>query len=172
MRSARRRPARASWLPRYGCALRAGKAASPHARGRSAPATPTECGFPARPSRARTRCGRWKDASSGGGAFGRVLDAIELGVDAVARDELGVAAALDDAAPLEHDDAVGALDGREAVRDNDGGAPAHQGVERRLHLALGLGVERGGGLVEDQHRGVLEEGACDRQALALPAGET
>jgi hypothetical protein len=52
-----------------------------------------------------------------------------------------------------------------------GGSPAHQGLERGLHLAFGLRVERGGGLVEDQDRRVLEQRPGDRQALALAAGK-
>src|SRR6266581_4769798 len=99
------------------------------------------------------------------------LHPIELCVDALLRQQLGVPADLDDAAALEHHDAVGALDCREPVRDHDGGAAAHQGFERRLHLALGLRIERRGGLVEDQQRRVLQQGARDRQALALAARE-
>ena len=38
-------------------------------------------------------------------------------------------------------------------------------------LALGRGVDRGGGVVEDQHARVGEQRARDRQALALPARE-
>src|SRR5437879_13661648 len=55
------------------------------------------------------------------------LQFVEPGVDAALREQLGVAADLGDAAALEHHDAVGALDGGEPVRDDDGGAPAHQG---------------------------------------------
>src|SRR5271169_128810 len=40
-------------------------------------------------------------------------------------------------------------------------------LDRELHLA----VQRRGGLVEDQDRGVLEYHTCDRDALALPTGE-
>src|SRR5215218_6134980 len=38
-------------------------------------------------------------------------------------------------------------------------------------IALGLGVHRAGGLVEDQDRRVLDDGAGDRQPLALATGE-
>ena len=76
---------------------------------------------------------------------------------------------LDQAALVEHQHLVGVLDGRQAVRDHQRGAVGHQVIERVLHQALGLGVERGGGLVEDQDRRVLEHRARDRQALALAA---
>ena len=49
--------------------------------------------------------------------------------------------------------------------------PAHQRLERRLHLTLGLRIERRGRLVEHQHRRILEQRARDRQPLALAAGE-
>jgi hypothetical protein len=38
--------------------------------------------------------------------------------------------------------------------------------------ALAVGVEGAGGLVEDQDRGIAEEGTGDRDALFLAAGET
>ena len=40
-----------------------------------------------------------------------------------------------------------------------------------LDVALGFGVERRGGFVEDENRGVFQDGAGDRQTLSLPAGE-
>src|SRR5438105_9282799 len=109
---------------------------------------------------------------SRGRALGGVLDAVEARVEALAREELGVRAELREPAALEHRDAVGALDGGEPVCNHDGGAPAHQRVEGRLHLALGFRVERRGGLVEDEHRRVLEQRARDGEALALAAGKT
>ncbi len=49
--------------------------------------------------------------------------------------------------------------------------PTHQLLDRLLHEALGLRVEGRGGLVENQHWRILEDGAGDRQPLALAAGE-
>jgi hypothetical protein len=57
------------------------------------------------------------------------------------------------------------------VGDQDDGAPGHQTLQRRLDLGLALGVERAGGLVEQQDRGVLQEGAGDGDPLPLTAGE-
>ena len=72
---------------------------------------------------------------------------------------------------LQHVDAVGVLDGGKPVGDDEGGAVFHQAVERVLDLALGLGIHRGGGLVQQQDRRVLEQRAGDGQPLFLAAGE-
>ena len=73
-------------------------------------------------------------------------------VDAAARKQLAVVAALDDAAGFEHQDLVGVDDRRQPVRDDQRGAVGRDLGEARLDLALGLGVERRGRLVEDQDR--------------------
>ncbi len=82
-----------------------------------------------------------------------------------------VAALLGHAAAFHHDDAIGMLNGGEAVRDDEGGAALHQSLQGVLHQALGLRVEGGRGFVEQQNRRVLVKRACDRQTLALPAGQ-
>ena len=49
--------------------------------------------------------------------------------------------------------------------------PGHQPVERLLDHRLVLGVDRGQRLVEDQDRRIAQQGAGDREALALAAGQ-
>ena len=79
------------------------------------------------------------------------LHLVEPRVGAVRpREQLVVAADLDDAAALEHDDRIGAADRREPVRDDERGAVQHQRRQRVLHQALRFGVERRGRLVEDR----------------------
>jgi hypothetical protein len=78
-----------------------------------------------------------------------------------------VGATLDDAAVVDDADEVGAADGREAVRDDDGGAVGEGGIERRLDRGLVLDVEAAGGLVEDDDRRVLQQQASDGEALLL-----
>ena len=85
--------------------------------------------------------------------------------------QLRVRALLDHAALVQHQHLVGVFDGRQPVRDDQRRAVGHQVVERVLHQAFGFGVERGGGLVEDQDRRVLQHRARDREALALAAGQ-
>ena len=68
-----------------------------------------------------------------------------------------------------HDqDAVGLADGGKAVRHHKAGVALHHLDKRLLNLHLGAGVDRGGCLVEDQHRGLGEHGAGDAQQLLLP----
>ena len=78
-------------------------------------------------------------------------------------------ALFDDLAAVDDQDAVGADDGGEPMRDHQRRAALHQFGERRLHQRLVAGVERRGRLVEQQHRRVLEDRAGDGEALALAA---
>ena len=76
-------------------------------------------------------------------------------------------ALLDDLARLHHQDGVGVADRREAVGDHEAGAVRAQRRHRLLDEHLGAGVDRAGGLVEDQDRRVGEEGAGDGEQLLL-----
>ena len=78
---------------------------------------------------------------------------------------------LDDLPVLEHEDLVGAADGREPVRDHERRASRPQRPERLPDLAFALGVETRRRLVEDQHLRVGEDRTRDRHALPLPARE-
>merc|ERR1740133_462505 len=103
---------------------------------------------------------------------GQQLVAHEGGVERVGvGGQLLVRAALDGGALVQYDDLVGAHDGREAVCDDDGGLALHEQVERGLYDGLVGGVEGGGGLVEEEHRRVLEDGARDGDTLLLPAAD-
>ena len=57
------------------------------------------------------------------------------------------------------------------MRDHDGGAPLADHSQRTLDGRLGLVVHGAGGLVQDKHLGVFENGACQGQTLALAARE-
>ena len=74
---------------------------------------------------------------------------------------------------LQHHDTVGFLNCRQAVGNNKGRALAtvflHGRIQRRLHHALTLGVERTGRFIQQQQRGVLQNGPGNGDALALPA---
>ena len=107
-------------------------------------------------------------------ALGRPVGELQRGqpgVEAALADELIVPALGDDAALLHDDDAVGAQHRGEAMGDHQGGAAGGKVLERLLHRALGFRVERRGRLVEQQDRRVAQDGAGDREPLALAAGE-
>ncbi len=90
-------------------------------------------------------------------------------VGAVAADQLGVPSGFDDPAVIQHQDAVGADDARQPMRQDQRGAAGREAVDRLLDHRLVLGVDRRQRLVEDQDRRVAEQGAGDRQTLALAA---
>ena len=86
---------------------------------------------------------------------------------AASREQLVVRAVLDDAAVVDHDDAVGEPGGLQPVRDEDRRAALRGDAHRGLHLGLGLEVEVRRRFVEQQDRGVDEMGARERDELAL-----
>src|SRR4051812_35686589 len=88
-------------------------------------------------------------------------------VQALAREELAMRALLDDAAVLEHDDAVGAAHGGEAMRNHEAGAAVQRAPERRLDVALGEAVHIRRGLVEHEDLSVADDGTGEGQQLAL-----
>jgi hypothetical protein len=81
--------------------------------------------------------------------------------------QLVVPALLDDPTAVEHEDAVGSAHAREAVRDEHHGVPLGQPADLLEDLVLAARVERGGRLVEDQHRCVTEVGPGQRHPLPL-----
>ena len=68
---------------------------------------------------------------------------------------------------VEHDDAVGVAHRRQPVGDDHRGATPQRMFERFLHMRFVLVVEVAGGLVENHHRGVLQEQTGNGQPLLL-----
>src|SRR5690242_20057683 len=97
------------------------------------------------------------------------LQTIEGGITAAPAQQVLMPAGLDDAAVLDHENAVRIHHGVQAVCDGDGRAAATEMLDRTLYLALGYGIEGSGGFVKKDHRGVLEERARNRDPLALAA---
>ena len=100
-----------------------------------------------------------------------VLGGVEVGIDAALCQQLGVTAALGDDTVGDGDDAVGVADGTQAVGDDQGGAAHGQIVEGPLDLGLRHGVQGGGGFVQDQDGGILQEDSGDGYTLLLSAGQ-
>ena len=82
-----------------------------------------------------------------------------------------IAPGLGQQAGLEPDDPVAPGKRRSAMGDDQDGDVAADLGERVDHRLLRFRVEMAGRLVEDQHGGALVEGARDRDALALAAGQ-
>ncbi len=80
-------------------------------------------------------------------------------------------AAFDDAAVAQDYDLIGVLHGGRAMRNQDGGAAFHNTAETREDAFLGLGVDGGKGIVEDQDARIADDGASDGAALLLSAGQ-
>ena len=78
-------------------------------------------------------------------------------------------ALFDDPAALEQRDPVGERDRRGTVGDHQRRPALHHGRQRRADLVLLRRVDGRGGVVENEHRGIGEDRARDRNALALPA---
>ena len=76
-------------------------------------------------------------------------------------------APLDDLPLLQYQNGLCVADGGEPVGDDEHRAALHQGVHALLDELLRAGIDGGGGLVQDQHRGICHGGAGDGQQLAL-----
>ena len=100
---------------------------------------------------------------------------VELGGEHERGDLLGARAALigDDAAVAEVQHAIRVGGGDGIVRDHGDGLAVHAGglLQQPQHLAAGPGVQVAGGLVGEHEVGRRREGAGDRHALLLAAGE-
>ena len=68
------------------------------------------------------------------------------------------------------DDAVGALDGGEAMRDDDGRAALHQLLQRFANPQFGFGVDAGSGFVQNQEARVVRQRAGEVDELLLAGG--
>ncbi len=100
-----------------------------------------------------------------------MLSGHQLGIDSASGQQLTVRPALGQLAVLEHDDAMRAGHARQAVSDDERGAPALEPFERVVDEHLVLGVDAARRLVEHQDGRILEDGAGDGQPLPLPAGQ-
>ncbi len=70
---------------------------------------------------------------------------------------------------LDNENLIGAADRGRAVSDHECGAALHKLVEAVLNHGFRFGVERAGGLVEDENARLGQQCACDGKPLALAA---
>ncbi len=100
-----------------------------------------------------------------------VLELVEAVIDAALVEQFLVRALFAQAALVEYEDAVGVLNGAEAVGDDDRGAAGEQAIERFANHHLGASVHAGGGFVEDEELGIVRQGAREADQLALADGK-
>ena len=93
------------------------------------------------------------------------LALVEVVVEALLAQELGMITLLDDPATVNHDDHVGVADRREAMGDDEGGAPVTQARHGLLDQHLGARVDVARRLVEDEDARIREERARDGPTL-------
>src|ERR1700722_14011809 len=98
------------------------------------------------------------------------LSTVQPRVNSVQSDQLIMSAVLRDYACGNDDDLVGVANRGEAMRNRGYTTPVHQALERVNDQFLRLGVECGGGLVEEQDRTISHHHARDADALPLAAG--
>src|SRR5512144_1210092 len=96
---------------------------------------------------------------------------MEAMIMASAREQRTMGPVLHHAAAVEHEDLIGMRDRRQPMRDDEHRSASEQSVDRLLDETLGLRVERGGRLIENEDRRIDEQGTRDREALALATGE-
>ena len=95
----------------------------------------------------------------------------QVGVGAVSGHEAVMGAALDDATVFEDQDRVAVDHAGQAVGDDQGRPILHESVEGPADDGLVLGIDRRGGLVQHQDRGVPQQGPGDGHPLALASRE-
>lgn len=83
-----------------------------------------------------------------------------------------MSAALAQLAFVHNENGVGALDGGETVRDEDGGAAGDHAGERETDAEFGVGINGGGSFVEDEDAGIVGEGAGEANELLLTGRES
>src|ERR1700752_2669548 len=96
-----------------------------------------------------------------------VLQLVEPIVNAPLGEQLLVRALFAEPALVEDEDAVGMLNGAEAMRDHQRGAATEQAVKGVADLQLGLGVDAGGGFVQDQKARIVCQRASKIDELPL-----
>ena len=75
----------------------------------------------------------------------------ELGIGPIGSDQVSVAPAGHHLPLVDHDYAVGREDGRQPVRDDQGGAARHQAGHGGLDQPLVLAIQIAGGLVQHEN---------------------
>ena len=96
----------------------------------------------------------------------------QIRIVAVLGQQLVMRAELDDAAADQHRNLVRVTHRRDAVRDEERGATLHDALQLAQDLLLGVGVDAGKSVIQDQDPGITDDRAGNGRALFLSAGES
>ena len=78
------------------------------------------------------------------------LGFVEAAVKRAGEQQIIVLAHTHNAAVLHHHDLVRLHDGGQPVSNGNDGAALHHGIKGLLHVFLGLGIQLGGGLIQNE----------------------
>src|SRR5207302_10389305 len=78
---------------------------------------------------------------------------------------------FDDMSVVHDDDSIDAMDGGEAMGNDDRRPPFREIVQRLSNLDLGLRVDIGRGFIEHNNLRILQNHTSDRYALLMPDGK-
>src|SRR3954470_8473132 len=104
--------------------------------------------------------------------FFQQLLVIEIGVVAVAGDQLIMRSVLHNVAFVQHSDFVGIAYRAHAMRDEDGGAPLHDLAQLLQDLLFGLRIHAGERVIENQYSWRADDGARDSRSLLLSPAQS
>src|SRR5689334_17109735 len=99
------------------------------------------------------------------------LRAVEHGVPSAAVHKFVVRAVLDDPAVLDRKYPVGLPQRRETMGDDDDRAPGADAAHVLLDDPFAFVVEGACRLIKDQYPRIGDQSTCNRNTLALPAGQ-
>ena len=92
---------------------------------------------------------------------------MKMSVATLAGQEFFMAAFLDDAPPMEDDNAIGQTYRAETVSDDERGASGRRALQRVDDRVLGGGIQAACGFVQNQNGSIAQHRAGDGDALLL-----
>ena len=99
-----------------------------------------------------------------------ILQLVEPRVQAAVSQQLVVIALFPDLAVVDDENAIGVLDRRQPVGDDQRSAIFQELVERLLNQRFGLGIHRARRFIENEYLRIESQGPGERQELALALG--
>ena len=100
-----------------------------------------------------------------------MLLGVELEIAASQLEQRLMRAALQNSSIFDHQNLVGTANGGQPMGNDKRRPPLHQVGKALLDHSLRLGVEAGGSFVQNENAGIGQNGARNRDPLALPAGQ-